>query len=352
MLAEQGAAECHLCSQCQSNSRGHGAGVFCGSATPHQEWPAAIGSRTLMHASWKHPPWILTFPSLKDIRDWDSSMKITPAHCCLVHSRWRRDQARWAAWWAWVRGGQTADHLDHVALMKLAVDGLVTNADTACCPQFNPQYICGSCSVPKACQDNKSVLLPSGGPGPSSVPSLCHTWSWQMSLSLWTTKWFIQDILQLLHCYSITQPCQHPLLFSHLSFSLLFCCPIICADLTDTTPVPLIPASLPLTTPTTDSASWPHPQRSTGGDVRSLVSCHLKETLYNCWVTSVVFSSACSDSTYAGHHLLCPPTDDKVTESDWVSIPPPPPESRPPLRPPTNPPMQTFWCWSLWSELP
>ena len=75
-----------------------------------------IGSRTLMHASWKHPPWILTFPSLKDIRDWDSWVKITPAHCCLVHSRWCQDQARWAAWWAWVRGGQTADHLEQVLL--------------------------------------------------------------------------------------------------------------------------------------------------------------------------------------------------------------------------------------------
>ena len=41
----------------------------------------------------------------------------------------------------------------------------------------------------------------------------------------------------------------------------------------------------------------PRPQRSTGGDVRSLVGCRLKETLHCCRVTSVVFSDACSDST-------------------------------------------------------
>ena len=45
------------------------------------------------------------------------------------------------------------------------------------------------------------------------------------------------------------------------------------------------------------------PQEKT---VRSLVGCHPKETLHCCWVTSVMFSSACSDWTYAGHHVLCP----------------------------------------------
>ena len=40
-------------------------------------------------------------------------------------------------------------------------------------------------------------------------------------------------------------------------------------------------------------------QRSTGGDARSLVGCHLKEMLHFCQVTSVVFSDACSDSTCA-----------------------------------------------------
>ena len=54
------------------------------------------------------------------------------------------------------------------------------------------------------------------------------------------------------------------------------------------------------------SASRSRPQKSTGSDVRSLAGCHPKETLHCCWVTSVVFSSACSDWTYAGHHLLCP----------------------------------------------
>ena len=33
----------------------------------------------------------------------------------------------------------------------------------------------------------------------------------------------------------------------------------------------------------------PAPQRSTGGDVRSLVGCHLRDTPHCCRVTSVVF---------------------------------------------------------------
>ena len=70
-----------------------------------------------------------------------------------------------------------------------------------------------------------------------------------------------------------------------------------------------------------------------------------------CWVTSVVFSSACSDSTYAGHHLLCPLLTTMLAKSrsqtEWAS----PPESRPPLRPSTNPPMWTLWVCGLWSEL-
>ena len=48
-------------------------------------------------------------------------------------------------------------------------------------------------------------------------------------------------------------------------------------------------------TPRTHSASWPHPQRSTGSDVRPLVGCHPKETLHCCRVSSVVLSNACSD---------------------------------------------------------
>ena len=67
----------------------------------------------------------------------------------------------------------------------------------------------------------------------------------------------------------------------------------------------------------------PRPQRSTGSDVRSLVGCHPKETLHCCWVTSVVFSSACSDSTYAGHHLLCPLLTTMLAKSrsqtEWAS---------------------------------
>ena len=79
----------------------------------------------------------------------------------------------------------------------------------------------------------------------------------------------------------------------------------------------------PPATPRAHSASRPRPQRSTGSDVRSLVGCHPKETLHYCWVTSVVFSSACSDSTYAGHHLLCPLLTTMLAKSrsqtEWAS---------------------------------
>ena len=67
----------------------------------------------------------------------------------------------------------------------------------------------------------------------------------------------------------------------------------------------LVLASVPLATPRAHSTSQPCPQRSTG-DIRSLVGCHPQETLHCCRVTLMVFSSACSDLTYAGHHLLCP----------------------------------------------
>ena len=79
----------------------------------------------------------------------------------------------------------------------------------------------------------------------------------------------------------------------------------------------------PPATPRAHSASRPRPQRSTGSDVRSLVGCHPKETLHCCWVTSVVFSSACSDSTYAGHHLLFPLLTTMLAKSrsqtEWLS---------------------------------
>ena len=79
----------------------------------------------------------------------------------------------------------------------------------------------------------------------------------------------------------------------------------------------------PPATPRAHSASRPRPQRSPGSDVRSLVGCHPKETLHCCWVTSVVFSSACSDSTYAGHHLLCPLLTTMLAKSrsqtEWAS---------------------------------
>ena len=140
------------------------------------------------------------------------------------------------------------------------------------------------------------------------------------------------------------------------------CCnSIICADLRGTALAPLVPASPPPATPKTHSASWPRPRRSTGRDVRSLVGCHPKETQHCCRVTWVVFTDACSDSTNAGHHLLCPLLTTVLAksrmESEWVSafppsalppsaLPPPPshpyapiPESRPSLCPSTSPPM-------------
>ena len=79
----------------------------------------------------------------------------------------------------------------------------------------------------------------------------------------------------------------------------------------------------PLATPRAHSTSRPHPMRPTRGDVRSLGGCHPKETLHCCWVTSVVFSSACSDWTYAGHHLLCPLLTTMLarlrSQTEWAS---------------------------------
>ena len=95
----------------------------------------------------------------------------------------------------------------------------------------------------------------------------------------------------------------------------------------------LIRASRPPTTPRAHSASRPCPQRSTGGNVRSLACCHAKETWHCCRVNLVVFSSTCSDSTNAGHHLLClllkPLLAKLGSQTVWASFP----ESRPPLRP-------------------
>ena len=75
----------------------------------------------------------------------------------------------------------------------------------------------------------------------------------------------------------------------------------------------------PLATPRAHSTSQPHTQWSTGGDLRSLVGCHPKETLHCCWVNSVVFSSACTDWTYAGHHLLLPRLTSMLAKS-WSQI--------------------------------
>ena len=48
----------------------------------------------------------------------------------------------------------------------------------------------------------------------------------------------------------------------------------------------------------------PRPQRSAGGHVRSVVGCHHKETRPALLPSHS--GRACSDSTYAGHHLLRP----------------------------------------------
>ena len=68
-----------------------------------------------------------------------------------------------------------------------------------------------------------------------------------------------------------------------------------------------------------------------------------------------MFSNACSDSTYAGHHLLCSLMTTTLAKSrnqtEWAH-PHPPPENRPPLRLSTNPPMWTLWRWRFWLDLP
>ena len=70
---------------------------------------------------------------------------------------------------------------------------------------------------------------------------------------------------------------------------IVVCCPIICADLRGSS---------------RHSYLRPHPQRSTGGHVRSLVGRHHKETRPALLPSH--FGRACSDSTYAEHHLLRP----------------------------------------------
>ena len=82
------------------------------------------------------------------------------------------------------------------------------------------------------------------------------------------------------------------------------------------------------------------------------LGCPPMETLHYCWVTLVVFSSVCSDWTYAGHHLLCPLLMAMLaklwSQTEWTF----PPETRLPLHPSTNPPVWTLRHWRIWSELP
>ena len=107
-----------------------------------------------------------------------------------------------------------------------------------------------------------------------------------------------------------------------------FCCSIICADLRSSASAPLNSVSLSPTSAKAHSASRPCRQSSRGGDDRSLVGLHQKGTLHCCCVTSEVFSNACSDSAYVGHHLLYPVLTTMLAKSrsqtEWAS----PSESR------------------------
>ena len=64
------------------------------------------------------------------------------------------------------------------------------------------------------------------------------------------------------------------------------------------------------------------------GVVRSLVGCQSEGDSALLRVTSVVYSSACSDSTYTGRHLLCPLLVTMLAKSrsqtEWAPPPPPP----------------------------
>ena len=75
---------------------------------------------------------------------------------------------------------------------------------------------------------------------------------------------------------------------------------------------------------------------STGEDIWLSLRCHQKETPHCCQATSVMFSDACSDSTYAGRHLLCLLLTTVLSRSqtEWAS----PPECRSPLSPSIIPP--------------
>ena len=124
-------------------------------------------------------------------------------------------------------------------------------------------------------------------------------------------------------------------------FFLFFscCCPIICANLRGTAPVPLFLASLPPISSKTHSASWPH-LRSTGGDIRSLVGCHTKVTLYCCQVTVVI--------QYMQDTLLTTKLTKSQSQSEWAF----PQESK---RHHVPPPILLYGLSDiegLWSELP
>ena len=100
---------------------------------------------------------------------------------------------------------------------------------------------------------------------------------------------------------------------------------------------------------------WPHPgliphcspaPRGSREKSDHRWAAYLKGTLHCCWVTSMVFSSACSDWTYTGHHLLCPLLMTMLTklrsQIEWVS-----PQSRPPLHQSS---CVALWHWRFWSE--
>lgn len=70
----------------------------------------------------------------------------------------------------------------------------------------------GRRSVTKGREDNKYRLLPDGGPGPPSGPSLCHTSGVgkSVSQSLKDCVGHCKTSANFQHCYSMIQPRQHP----------------------------------------------------------------------------------------------------------------------------------------------
>ena len=129
---------------------------------------------------------------------------------CGWSGRWLR--IVWSLVWSLVADGLVAGCGLSGRLLQmvwsLVADGLVADTDVACCGQVTLQYICGGCSVPKGREDIKSVLLPRGGPGLSSGPSLCHTSSVGKSVSQTLNDRVVhyKTSASFQHCCSTIQP--------------------------------------------------------------------------------------------------------------------------------------------------